>query len=304
MKNIGFKTLIVLCLATFISCSEIKTTAKNKKTENTTEKVSQKEKVQHNYGGWYCPDNLNGFPAIDINNWKNVPVVNGRMPTKEETQNGTSLIFVDNKKHPGAKPLDIKMPKLARFYNNSSRKEEIIIVIQAINVLNDSVVGFRYLNGGNGSARLNEIKFLSNNEIENISASRFVSFNIKINATQDKIWNVLTKPEYNKTLQPIFDKENTLKADWDKTSKVNFKYLNGGVITSEFAANLYGNQYIQIDCESSNYQYVEKFLLLENKQTKNTELQIVCGPYGDDFESQKTILNNWAQKVKELSEKK
>jgi len=257
----------------------------------------------HKYGGWYCPDNLNGFPAVDINNWENVPIVNGRMATKKETQNGTSLIFVDKEKYPDAKPLDIQMPKLALFYNNHSKKEEIIIVIQAINVLNDSVVGFRYLNGGNGSARLNKVKFLADDEIDNISSSRFVSFKIKINATQDEIWEVLTKPEYHKTLQPIFDKENTLKDDWNTSSKVNFKYHNGGVITSEFAAILYGNYYIQIDCELGNYQYVEKFLLLENEKTNNTELQIVCGPYIDDFENQKFILNNWAQKVKELSEK-
>ncbi len=299
MKNKGLKILTILCLTTFMSCAQNNTTVEN----NKVEKVNTKEQEPHKYGGWYCPDNLNGFPAVDINNWKSVPVVNGRIPTKKETQNGTSLIFVDNVKYPDSKPLDIKMPKLARYYNNYSKKEEIIIVIQAVNISNDSIVGFRYLNGGNGSARLNEVKFLSDNEIENISSSRFVSFNIKINATQDEIWDVLTKSEYSKTLQPIFDKENTLKADWNKSSKVNFKYLNGGIITSEYAANLFGNQYIQIDCELDNYQYVEKFLLLENEQTKNTELQIVCGPYSDDFESQKSILNTWAQKVKELSEK-
>ncbi|MDG2426044.1 MAG: hypothetical protein P8M07_05590 [Flavobacteriales bacterium] len=258
----------------------------------------------HEYGGWYCPDNLNGFPAVDINNWKNVPVVHGRMATKEETQNGTSLIFVDNEKYPDARPLDIAMPKLARFYNNHSRKEEIIIVIQAINISTDSVVGFRYLNGGNGSARLNEVKFLTDNEIADIVYSRFVSFNIKINATQDEIWSVLTKPEYNLSLQPIFDGENRLKSDWNESSEVNFKYPNGGVITSEFAGNLYGNNYIQIDCELAGYQYVEKFLLLENEEEKNTELQVVCGPYGHDFENQQDILNDWAQKVKELSEKR
>ncbi len=303
MKNISLKTLTLLCLTTLISCSQNNTTIENNKVEKPIEKVNTKKKEPHKYGGWYCPDNLVGFPAVDINNWKSVPVVNGRMATKQETQNGTSLIFVDNEKYPDAAPLDIEMPKLARYYNNYSKKEEIIIVIQAINILNDSVVGFRYLNGGNGSARLKEVKFLSENEIENISPSHFVSLNIKIYATQDKIWDVLTKPEYNKTLQPIFDKKNTLKADWNKTSKVNFKYLNGGIITSEFAANLFGNKYIQIDYELGNYQYVEKFLLLENELTKATELQIVCGPYGDDFKNQKFILNNWAQKVKELSEK-
>jgi len=260
------------------------------------------ETEPHQYGGWYCPDNLNGFPAVDINQWKNVPSVNGRMATKDETQNGTSLIFVDSEKYPDAKPLDIQMPQLARFYNNHSRKNEIIIVIQALNISNDSIVGFRYLNGGNGSARLHEVTFLSDSEIDDLAYSRFVSFKINIKAPQNKIWDVLTKPEYNKILQPVFDEGNQLQADWNESSKVNFKYLHEGVITSEFAANLYGNQYIQIDCESGNYQYTEKFLLLENGQTKSTEFQITCGPYMDDFESQKTILNNWAQKVKELSE--
>jgi len=261
------------------------------------------DKEPHKYGGWYCPDNLTGFPAVDINNWESVPVVNGRMATKKETQNGTSLIFVDEEKYPDAKPMDIKMPKLARFYNYRSGKEETIIVIQALNISNDFVVGFRYLNGGNGSARLDEVRFLSDNEIRYILPSRFVTLNININATKDEIWEVLTKSEYSKILQSIFDKENKLKADWNKSSKVNYKYLYGGYITSEFAGNLYGNQYIQIDSEYEIYQYVEKFLLSENDQTKKSELHIVCGPYGDDFENQRIILNAWSQKVKELSEK-
>lgn len=46
----------------------------------------------HNYGGWYCPDNLRGFPAEDIADWNNVPVVNGRMPTEAETRDGRSLM--------------------------------------------------------------------------------------------------------------------------------------------------------------------------------------------------------------------
>ena len=210
----------------------------------------------HKYGGWYCPDNLNGFPAVDINNWEDVPVINGRMPTQDETQTEASLIFIDIEKYPNAKPLDLKMPQLARFYNNHSRKEEIVIVIQAINVSNDSVVGFRYLNGGNGSARFNEVNFLSDNEIDQISSSRFVSFMVKINATQDVIWEILTKSDYIATLQPIFDLENKLPSGWNNESKVNFKYQNAGVVTSEFAANMYGNQYIQIDCELDNEHYL------------------------------------------------
>ena len=66
----------------------------------------------HKYGGWYCPDNLNGFPAVDIHNWEDVPVINGRMPTQDETQTEASLIFIDIEKYPNAKPLDLKMPQL------------------------------------------------------------------------------------------------------------------------------------------------------------------------------------------------
>ena len=119
MQNKSLNTLCIFCLVTFMSCSRNNITVENNKVEKPIEKVNKKKQEPHNYGGYYCPDNLNGFPAVDINNWKSVPVVNGRMATKEETQNGTSLIFVDNEKYPDAKPLDIRMPKLARFYNYS-----------------------------------------------------------------------------------------------------------------------------------------------------------------------------------------
>lgn len=315
MQNKTLITLCTFCLTVLMSCSQNNKMVKDDKAETPTEKVNATLQEPHNYGGYYCPDNLGGFPAVDINNWKSVPVVNGRMATKEETQNGTSLIFVDLEKYPDTKPLDIKMPKLARYYNNNSGKEEIIIVIQALKISNDSVVGFRYLNGGNGSAHLDKVRFLSNKEIENMSSSNFVSINLDINASKKKIWDVLTKPAYSKTLQVVFDKENKLKADWNTKSKVNFianwnigskvnfTSPNPNNVTSEFAGNLYGNQYIQIDYELGNNQYVEKFLVIENPETKNSELIIVCGPYGDDFKNQNEILKNWVQKVKALSEK-
>lgn len=301
MKNKAFKVLILLCIISYTSCSQINKPADGNDPEASGQKSVLTKSEPHRYGGWYCPDNLNGFPAVDINNWKSVSVVNGRMATKKETQNGTSLIFPDTLKYPNAKVLDITMPKLASFYNEYSKREDLIIVIQAINVDNDSIVGFRYLNGGNGSARLKEVRLLSDNEIEMIPVSRFVSLNIKIKTTQDVIWEVLTKPENITALQSTFDKHNKLKTDWRKTSNVNYNNPNAGFLTSSYANKLFGNFYIQNDYD--NLQYNEKFLLLENEQTKNTELKIVCGPYGDDFETQKIILNDWAKKVKELSEK-
>lgn len=302
MKNRSLKTLAILVAATSISCSQNNTTVEKETLVKQTVELEPVRKTYHNYGGWYCPDNLNGFPAVDLNNWQNVPVINGRMATKEETQNGNSLIFIDSKEYPDARPLDMTMPKLARYYNGNSKKEELIIVIQAVSILKDSIVGFRYLNGGNGSARLNEVRFLSVDEISNLSPARFVSQTISINATQADIWEVLTNSEYSKVLQSSADKQKTFVTDANKSSKVNFHYSNKGKITSEYADMLFGNQYIQIDYGLGDYQYVQKFLLLENEKTKKTELKIVCGPYGDDFEKQQTVLKNWALKVKELSE--
>ena len=263
-----------------------------------------KKQEPHRYGGWYCPDNLYGFPAVDIEDWENVPVVNGRMPTQEETQNGTSLIFVDMEKYPNAKPLDMEMPQLARYYNEYSKKNELIIIIQALNISNDSIVGFRYLNGGNGSARLSEVSFLVDSEKAQIPSSRFVSITLKINASKAKVYDVLTLPKYTKPLLAIYDKENTFMPSTDDGVRVNFAYAKGGGVTSEFGGNLFGNQYIQIDCEHEDYQYVQKFLVSENPETMTSELNILCGPYGEDYDDQKSILNQWAEKVKTLSEEK
>ena len=50
--------------------------------------------------------------------------------------------------------------------------------------------------------------------------------------------------------------------------------------------------------------YNQKFLLLENKETKDTELKVVSGPFIYNYDIEKKNLGNWAKKVKELSEKK
>ena len=301
MKRNALTILILFSLSVFTSCSLNYNSVEAEDIEASNLKAEPTKTEPHRYGGWYCPDNLNGFPAVDIADWQNVPVVNGRMATKEETQNGTSLIFVDKEKYPNARHLDMKMPRLASFFNRNTDREELIIIIQAIHVDNDSIVGFRYLNGGNGSAKLDEVTLLSEAEISRIPSARFVTHKLEINTSRDPIWEVLTKPEYTKSLQPIFDKNNKLEADWRKTTNVNFHYSKSGNPTSSFGDILFGNFYIQNDYD--NQLYNEKFLLLENSEKKTTELIIVCGPYFDNFEEQKNILTKWAQKVKELSEK-
>ena len=294
MKIKNLQLFVALSLTSFVACSQ------NEDTDsyNLVEKPNQADKIiHHDFSGWYCPDNLNGFPAVDLKKWKSVPTVSGRLPTKEETQNGTSLIYVDREKYPSVVPLDITLPKLATFYCVQSKREEHIIVIQAIKVGRDSIVGFRYLNGGNGSAKLNEVDFLADAEIDAIPSSRFVSYSITIKANSETVWKQLKKSEFNTNLQQIFDQAGDSKADEPKTTVGIYNYPNSGELTASFSNLLFGNYYIQNN-------YSEKFLLLENNETKHTELKIVCGPFGDDYEKQKSILITWAVRLKASIEKK
>jgi len=109
------------------------------------------------------------------------------LPTKEETRNGTSLMYFDTTKTPSARPLDMTVPRLARYYSEYTKKNELVIVIQAVEVEKDTVVGFRYLNGGNGSAWFGEVNFVSDNEIDNLGATPFVSFNSELDAPKEKV---------------------------------------------------------------------------------------------------------------------
>lgn len=292
------KLLVSTVLIAIVGCTsaENQPNQENKKNETI-------QKPSHQYGGWYCPDNLNGFPAVNLKEWKNVPVINGRLPTEEEAKSEKSLIFIDTNVYPNSKAMDIELPKLAKFYNHHSKKTEIIIVIQAIEIQGDSIVGFRYLNGGNGSAHYKEVTFISENEVATISDAKFVSFDININASDDKVWEVMTQSTFTNKLQPVFDIKNYLTNDWKTKSNINYNYTNLKNLTNKYANKMYGCWYIQNDYLIDSFGYVEKFLLLRGEEANQTELKIVCGPFKDDFETQQFVLHQWAEKVKELSEK-
>ena len=113
----------------------------------------------------------------------------------------------------------------------------------------------------------------------------------------------MTQSKFTTQLQPVFDKKNELSKDWKITSNVNYYYANKNEMTGEYADMLFGNWYIQNDYLINGVAYVEKFLLLRDEKTNQTNLKVVCGPYNQDFETQQSILNKWAEQVKKLSEK-
>lgn len=290
-------TLFLLCLISLVSCSQNEEISKIKKTKQ----VDMKPPKSHNFGGWYCPDNLNGFPAVNLANWEDVPVITGKMPTLEEAKSEASLIYVNPDDYPEASSIDMKLPALALYRNWSTQRVEIVIVIQAFSIGRDSIVGFRFLNGGNGSAHLVALDFDFTAEDLVPEESKFVTQSVYINAKPEEIWNVLTDKTHAEKLKSTLKSSSTFPSNWRENTNVNYHYEGAGNKTSEFGEILFGNYYIQNDFDS--LKYTEKFMLMFNEATHLTELKMVCGPFAANYLEQKSNLNAWAKEVKKLSEK-
>ncbi|MEQ8909922.1 MAG: hypothetical protein RIC95_12060 [Vicingaceae bacterium] len=300
MRVKSLNLLLSFSLFNLMACSQNADNEPQNASPITSKEISKSKSISHNFGGWYCPDNLNGFPPVEPTKWKKVPVISGRMPTLEETKTEASLIYVDPEKYPNAESLEMKLPALALYNDWNSQRREPVIVIQAFRVGRDSIVGFRYLNGGNGSANLMELSFDFKIEEHIPENSQFITKSVFINAKAVKVWEVLTKSDYKLELAKTLGLEKVTTANWREKTNVNFYYEAAGIPTTKFADVLFGNFYIHNNYDSLNY--TEKFMLLENEQTGLTELKIVCGPYLNNFQSQQKTLNQWGKKVKILSE--
>lgn len=297
------RVIISTCLLFLFSCTNAENHLSTETVKTTEKQNDNKEKKRtHKYGGWYCPDNLYGFPAVNLKNWSNVPFIKNRLPTQEEARSESSLIYIDKVKYPDAKAMDMKLPQLAKFFNRSSQKDEVIIVIQAIEIEGDTVLGFRYLNGGNGSSLYHQVTFIEEKEVASIANASFVDIEISIDAAEDTVWNVMTNSIYTDELVSVFNSPKSLFKDWKTKSGLNYSYTDKKYLTGDYGDKLFGNWYIQNDYLIDENPYVEKFFIHKDNITNETVLKIVCGPYINDFDYQKIVLQNWANKVKALSE--
>ena len=251
-----------------------------------------------------APDNFGGFPPVDIQQLDEVPVVSGRLPTKEETRNGMSLMYFDPLKVVDARPLNIKLPKVARIYSSRNGMNELIIVIQAVVIGSDSIVGFRYPNGGNGSAWYGQVNFLSDDEIDDMGSSPFVYVKDEINASKKDIWSAITRTPIAKKLAEKFNETDVFQSEWNPESQVHLNYQSEEERATGIVMNLYGNLYVHVDYDLDGFHFSQKILLFEDSDTNTAELHLVSGPYPKDFESQQTGWKNWLQDVKALSEQK
>lgn len=303
MSNVRLALSVLCCFGILTACSQNKDVPENAETPvEEIETNNEEENKAHPYGGWYCPDNLRGFPPVDINELSLVPVVSDRLPTEEETRNGTSLMYFDTTKIQGARPLDIRLPTLAKVYSSHSDIDELVIVIQAIVVGEDSVVGYRFPNGGNGSAWYNQVTFLSEEEMEELGPNPFVFIDVELDANKKEIWEAISKTDYARKIAEKFDKKEFFESEWTDDSKAHLNYDSDNERAAGIVFNFWGNLYLHADYEIDDFHYSEKILVMAGSGMDNSRLQLVAGPFPVDFEKEQANWNNWLAEVKEYSE--
>lgn len=265
------------------------------------ETVATKKTEQHRYGGWYCPDNF-GFVPVDIQKLSEVPAIADRLPTQQELDDNKSLIRVDTEKYPDAKALEMDLPRIARIYSEHKGMSELIIVIQAIVVQQDTVVGYRFVNGGNGSAWLTDVTFLSDEEVAAFGAQPFFYSESVLKAPTANIWKALAKTDYFQQLGLLFNQQKFFSSDWNPEAEARLKLDTDTEKATGYVGMVYGNYYLHIDYVRDGFHYSEKVLIMENEEEKTTELFFASGPYPKDFKEQKANWDNLVKAVKKASE--
>ena len=61
------------------------------------------------------------------------------------------------------------LPKLASFFCPYTKKNETVIVIQIVQTATDTVVGYRYITGGNGTYDFRAFHFLNDEGVKKIT---------------------------------------------------------------------------------------------------------------------------------------
>ncbi len=297
--------VVIMSVLFFNSCGQEKVLEiENDITESVHESVEIKNADPHYYSGWFCPDNLGGFPPADIQSLNLIPVVNDRLPTKEETENGTSLMYFDPAEVENAIPLDMTLPKVARIHSGHNNIKELIIVIQAVVIDTDTVVGYRFVNGGNGSAWLSEVDFLSDQELKNVGPTPYVFLETEIKASKKEVWEAISSTQYAKELGVKFHVKEFFETEWKDDSVAYLNMSTNSVNATGTISDVYGNLYMHVDYMYDNFHFNEKILVIEDSETKTSRIQFVSGPYPNEIDLSTEKWERWFQSVKELSEEK
>ncbi|MGB0423063.1 MAG: hypothetical protein ACPGED_02015, partial [Flavobacteriales bacterium] len=293
---------IFALVLTLAACSRKEHATEHAETQcSEPEKHDTAKQEPHRYGGWYCPDNF-GFVPVDLQKLDQVPAIANRLPTRQELDDHMSLINVDTDAHPDARALEMDLPRVAKIYSSHKAMEELIIVIQAIVVQEDTVVGYRFVNGGNGSSWISDVEFLSENEVADMGSQPFFYSKSVVNASSKDIWEAMSKTDYFKQLGEKFSEQKFFSSAWDPESEAHLDFHSDNENSKGYVGMVYGNYYLQIDYVRDGFHYSEKMLMSENKETNSTEFFFASGPYPEGFAAEESKLSAWVDGVKKASE--
>ena len=289
------------CIFTVISMLMMFGACGSQETTQEPEPVVSNKTEPHRYGGWYCPDNF-GFVPVDIKKLDEVPAITDRLPTQQELDDNMSLIKVDTVKYPDAKALEMELPRVARIFSEHKGMEELIIVIQAIVVQKDTVVGYRFANGGNGSAWISDVTFLSKDDVADMGSQPFFYSKSELKASTEDIWRAIGKTDYFKQLGEKFNEQEFFSSEWNSESNARLNLYTDGEKAAGYVGMVFGNYYLHIDYDRDGFHYSEKLLMIENHEDNTTEFFFASGPYPGGFEKQKSDLDSWVAAIKKSSE--
>ena len=301
-EQFAFTLLSILILLN--SCGQDLNTETNNPKKDSAEVQTEEElpyDEPHQYGGWYCPDNF-GFEPVDVSDLSTVPVVQDRMPTQEETRNGTSLMYLPPEKFPDAKPLDIQLPALARVPIPYGDFNELAIIIQAFVAGKDTIVGYRFPNGGNGSAWYGQVDFLTEDEANALEAAPFYYEEIEVSATKAEIWKAFTKTDLAKELGKKSKRKEMYNSEWSDEFNLNIEYEIDGETAIGYVSSLWGNLYMHIDYFKNGRHASTKMLVMQDPISYKSKIVFVTGPFPEDLDKQNEYWKDWLHQLKENSE--
>jgi uncharacterized protein YndB with AHSA1/START domain len=121
---------------------------------------------------------------------------------------------------------------------------------------------------------------------------------IEIEASPEKVWDVLTNAGLARILGNEIDKNAYLQSEWRPGSAVYFKYEPDKTVAQGIIIEYELHKLILVDYKEANCS--DRYSLTDKGGITN--LRIQTGPYPNDYQEQLPVWERWLMKVKELSE--
>ncbi len=97
------------------------------------------------------------WEAIEVDKWKEIPCISGRVATEEDVKIGKAVFYIPS----GSEPYEIELPLFVLQTDEEVNIKVPCVVIQIEITREGTAVGVRYIEGGNGVGMANEFEFYS-----------------------------------------------------------------------------------------------------------------------------------------------